>query len=370
MRYFNYISISTIVLLMLFFNGCGEDRSQNRNELTQTGEVKKPWIYEVAPGSIMVKNNFIYIPGGFDVDNDGVNESGFWLSKYEAKKTNEDANLSKIDNIISIIVSNFKAYNETTNKFDQNLSIDEYLAIPATKIQKLDVKKTVFTPFGKIYNEVSPLEAIISLQDSQIDNGHYITLPSEKQWMQVVKLIINNPKNWTGKKVGEGKLIDKNGSKEFIIANNILGLDQNVPIDYEQNVTNLAGSVSEWSLGAIDINKRFIGGDFIGKAEYSDLEYAPSWWKPILKNQSIPLTSSFGVGKYHNGFSLNGAIDILEVSINGTGDVDRYAIIARGGSNSKDDKDLVGIAAVKLTYGVGYKGPTVGFRAASKYINQ
>ncbi len=369
MKNVKIVSTAILSLSISLFIGCGEDRSQNpTDQLTPSGEIKKPWIYETAQGLTMVENGFIYIPGEFDVDGDGIDENGFWLSKYEAKITNKDANLTKISDIRSFIVKNFKAYNSANKKFDQNLTATDYLATSATKIATLESKIAVFEQFGKVYNNVSPLEALISLNDSQIDGGYAITLPSEKQWMQIVKLIINNPKNWVDQKIGESRLINTTGIKDFIIANNILGVDKNIPIDYERNVTNLANGVSEWTLGAINISDKFIGGDFLGKAEFNELESAPTWWKPILKNQTIPLTSAFGVGKYHNGSSLNGTIDVLEVTPYGTGEIDPYAIVARGGSDSKDDKDLAGISAAKLTYGLGYKDITVGFRAASDYI--
>ncbi len=368
-------TILLIAVVVLFLNGCGEDRSQSiSSNLSATG--KKQWIYENERGQKMVENNFIYIPGGFDVDGDGLNEGGFWLSIYEAKedyKSNETITVSKTTSVQTTLRKYFQVFNKNSGYFDNSLEGNSgYIKKPASSIEGINAKRVIFTKDRNATHSISPLEAVISLQNSQIDGGYNISLPSEKQWMQLVKLVINNPKNWTGKEIGKGKLYQGNrysmsDRRFFIIENSILGEDAYVPKNYAKDVYDLSGGVAEWTSGMVKIEDRFLTGDS-GRLEYDEVNSAPSWWKPILKNQTMALSSIEGAGQYYDGFSLVGANDTLAVSIKGTGNVDNYAVVARGGSNSKDDMMLVGIGEAKLSYGAGYKGPTVGFRASSEYL--
>ncbi len=369
--------IVTVTMASLFVSGCGEDRSHGTN-LSEFGE-KTSWIYNSDQGKIMVENNFVYIPGGFDVDGDGVEEGGFWLAKYEAKDDNtsdEVIDVSGITNVENFIAKNFQVFDPTSQykKFDKTVSQDSgYTMNSASEIVGLSTSKVIFNESGESVKNVSPLEAVISLQNSQINNGYEILLPSEKQWMHLVKLITNNPENWTGKEVGKGKLFQGNkygidDRNTFVIENSILGEDSYVPKDYQVNVSDLSGGVAEWTSGMVAIEDRFLTGDS-GKQEYNDINSIPVWWKPILKDQTISLGSIEGAGQYHDGSAIAGTNDSLVINADGTkGDVDNYAVVARGGSNSIDDNTLVGIGAAKLNYGIGYQGPTVGFRAASDYL--
>ncbi len=361
-------TILFVAVIALFVSGCGEDRSSGIYTLSESG--KKQWVYENERGQRMVENNFVYIPGGFDVDGDGVDEGGFWLSIYEAKEDDRSNKIiSKVTNVENTLSKYFQVFDADSKYFDKSLTKDSGYV---SSIEGLSAKKVIFSKDGNATHSISPLEAVISLENSQIEGGFKISLPSEKQWMQLVKLVINNPKNWTGNEVGKGKLYqgDKYGTNDrrfFVIENSILGEDEYVPKSYKRDLYDLSGGVAEWTSGMIKIEDRFLTGDS-GKREYDEVNKAPLWWKPILKDETISLSSIEGAGLYNDGFSLEGVNDTLAVSVKGTGDVGKYAVVARGGSNSKDDMTLVGISAAKLTYGAGYKGPTVGFRAASDYL--
>jgi len=367
-----------VVIASIFTSGCGDDRSHGTYELSTRGKATQ-WIYDTPRGEVMVEKNFVYIPGGFDADDDGLNDGGFWLAKYEAKDdntTNLAIDTSNINNVQTLLEKYFRVYdkNGKYKKFNARLSPSSgFTTTGVSSIEGLDVSRVIFTEKGKTVKSVSPLEAVISLQNSQIKAGYGILLPSQKQWMHLVKLVINNPKNWTGKEVGKGKLYQGNkygthDRRSFVIENSLLGVDKYVPKNYQVDVYDLSGSVAEWTSGMVKKEDRFLTGDS-GRVEYQDVNNAPLWWKPILKNQQYSLSSMEGAGLYHDGFSRAGTNDTLKVKSSGeTGNVDDYAVIARGGSNSIDDKTLVGISASKLSYGVGYKGPTVGFRAASDYL--
>lgn len=367
--------ITSLLVASLFIGGCGDDRSHGTINLDESGK-KISWIYDNEQGKIMVENNFVYIPGGFDVDGDGVEERGFWLSKYEAKDdntTDKTIDVSNIINIQNFIRNNFQVYNATDEykRFNKSLPLNSgYLTNVTTDIG-LSASKVIFNELGDVVKNISPIEAVISLQNSQIVDGYEISLPSEKQWMHLVQLIINNPKNWTGEEVGKGKLYQGDiygidNSRTFVIENSILGKDSYVPNDYAVEVTDLSGGVAEWTSGMIAIVDRFIDANN-GEKEYSEVSIAPSWWKPSLDDKTM-LNSFHGVGKFHDTSSRVGANDILAITDMDAGFVDNFSVVARGGSNSFNDEFLVGISAARVGYGPGFKERTVGFRAASAYL--
>jgi hypothetical protein len=370
-----YISAVTIALLI---SGCGEDRSQDDEFGLSSKGAKKQWITDSESAKVMRNNGFVYIPGGFDVDNDGQNEGGFWLSAYEAKeddRINSDISLKNFDSVQALLIKHFKVFDpqDEYQRFNKDLTNESKFSTKLVRdITGVSAKKVMFTKDGNISKSSSPLEAVISLENSQIEDGEEIYLPSEKQWMQLVKLVVNNPKNWTEDEVGKGKLYQGNkygisNRRYFVIENSILGVDEFVPTNHEVNVYDLSGSVAEWTSCMIEIGDRFLSGAEAEK-EYNDVNNAPSWLKPMLQDGTT-LNSIQGAGKYHDGFSKAGANDTLAINENNTtGNVSFYAVVARGGSNSVDDEMLVGIGASKLSYGAGYKGPTVGFRASSDYL--
>jgi hypothetical protein len=367
--------VVSIAVASLFISGCGEDRSHGVDNLSVSGG-KTSWIYESAQGKKMVENNFVYVPGGFDVDGDGVDEGGFWLSKYEAKDdntTDKTIDVSNITNFQNILANNFSVFNANSNdkKFDELVPQGSGYITSLISPIGLSASKVIFNESGDVVKNISPIEAVISLQNSQIADGYAISLPSEKQWMHLVKLIINNPKNWTGSEVGRGKLYQGDiygidDRRTFVLENSILGEDSFVPNDYAVEVTDLSGGVAEWTSGMVAIKDRFVDANS-GEKEYSELSSVPSWWKPILDDKTI-LNSIHGVGKFHDISSRVGANDILAITFMGNGYVDNFSVVARGGSNSLNDEFLVGISAARLGYGPGFKERTVGFRASSDYL--
>ena len=323
----------------------------------------------------MQANNFVYIPGGFDVDGDGENEKGFWLAKYEARETNETVSTAGLGTVAELIRNNFLVYNTATKHFDRQLASDDttYTSSQISSIIGFGAKRVHFTDEGNATGAYSAIEAIVSLEASQVrGSAWHISLPSEKQWMQVVKLVINNQDNWNSGKVGEGKIYrgaryQTTERRYLVVRNGLLGNDPKVPKDYSVHVYDLSGNLAEWTTGMFAIDDRFLGGNG-GEAEYNALgANVPKWWLPILEGKTTALPSIYGVGKYYDGSTISGANDTLNIT-GSTGFVDDYAVVARGGSIARGDKDLTGISAAKLEYGPGFKDPSIGFRAASAYV--
>ena len=370
----------SVVVAALVFSGCGEDRSTlydgNGQKITPSGK-RISWIYDTPEGQRMIANNYVYIPGGFDVDGDGIEESGFWLAKYEARESNETLSVNIMDNLSDIIRDHFLIYNPSaaSQRFDRQLDINTtlYANTRVDQIEGFHVGRVYFTDEGDAAQSFSPVEAVVAMELSQVEKTPWhLSLPTEKQWMQVVQLVINNKENWTGGEVRKGKLYQGKGYSEtdrryFVIANNLLGNDPHVPSNYTTTVFDLSGNLAEWTRGMVAIDDRFLGGA-AGLQEYTAIEStAPKWWLPILRGETSPLHSIYGAGMYYDGATTSGATDTLPITGN-FGDVDPYAVVARGGSFAKGDSDLLGVSAAKLNYGPGFKDPTIGFRGASGYV--
>jgi len=201
-------------------------------------------IYNSPKGKAMINAGFVYVPGGWDVNGDGVVESGFWLSKYQASATATPAVIKA--NVIDYLAGTaanayadgMQVYNPVTKQFDQTLCVDgtdathgvtpsgcrhnNYIkagnaAIAVNRVQFVNNA-------APLVNE-SAVEAMAAIADSPIVGGVTISLPSEVQWMQVVQLLVNNPASWTNGVVntGGGTLWRGNPTYGSALAANNLG---------------------------------------------------------------------------------------------------------------------------------------------------
>ncbi len=98
------------------------------------------WVYNSAAGIAMINAGFVYVPGGWDVNGDGVVESGFWLSKYQASATATPAviNANLIDYLAGTAANAYadgmQVYNPATKQFDQTLCTDGSDLAPALRL--------------------------------------------------------------------------------------------------------------------------------------------------------------------------------------------------------------------------------------------
>ncbi len=344
--------VTLSVLTSVVLTGCGEDRSHPKDSaVVHSGQVNKkiPFITETAKGKVMRNNHFVYIPGEFDVDGDGVKEGGFWISEYEARDVaGADLNMTADSNISAIIKNNFKAFDGTGFGVDINTST--YKNVSATDAGLSTIKVT-FDNNTPSQNNISALGAILSLKHSQITDGYAFSLPLEKQWMQLVKLAINNPQNWTGG-VGTGVL-----KEDLVFANGLLGNDTNVDANYTVTVHELSGGLSEWTRGVFKASDRIAGANI---QAYQDINSSkiPTWWLPKLKDANTTLST---VGGYYGGVGTS-PLEDQNTNLNGNNN-GAYAVTARGGVQL--DRKL---SAALVQYGFGSKTNDFGFRGASVYI--
>ena len=218
---------------------------------------------DAAMWKTMTDAGFVYVPGGHknsggtiiggqDADGDTINEEAFWIAKYEARPSADDANISSItDTVRKFMSDNFNVYKiidsyEWANPYvpdddiiygnfsDSNeklcpddtgtypdCRVNTYLLTTPSQIAvdyndlegtKITVKKAVFnTPGDAPYQDISAIEAALAINDSQITGGETIALPSKTQLMQVISLIVNNRANWIGDGSADGAASGKYG---------------------------------------------------------------------------------------------------------------------------------------------------------------
>ncbi|MDQ6962421.1 MAG: hypothetical protein Q9M28_07845, partial [Mariprofundaceae bacterium] len=201
----------------------------------------KPYILQTRQGQAMIAANFVYVPGGWDLNNDGTPEPGFWIAKYEAKTA---IGLANDTYTVSQLLQAGQVFNPTagTQRFSDRLcdnanqdpaaniglALDAYTSdltgacrgnqYVATTMAALGlaVNKVNFTPTGVPLVSESWIEARAALISSPVTAASVISglgatltnpdntatlsidLPSESQHMQLVQLIVNNTQDWSG----------------------------------------------------------------------------------------------------------------------------------------------------------------------------
>ena len=371
-------------------------------------------------GAALIAAGFIYIPGGFDVDDDYMDEKGFWIAKYEAKDVATPvANLAVTPRQI---LQGGQLYSPISTRFDDRLcgdvsndhttTFDSIGACRGNTYSDNVLSLIGFTSFNQVqfmasltpvvnYSWIEARHALASTPAPV--TGTSLDLPTEVQWLQLMQHIVNHPQNWIGNNVG-GTLyqghsdsapatlldattddnngywgtLDASGSAQrrtFYISN---WRDLNVPPDYNVVIWDLAGNVDEYTRGLISarmetsIDGATTAGDRFASAsgvmDWDTLQtfnLVPFWWLPEVNNdqQQFPLTNTaHGVGSYNDGWLSSGAFfGPFDIGYTNTFNEEGVSVITRGGRN--DASSDAGINNVSLEHGPGFKAPQTGFRA-------
>jgi len=179
--------------------------------------------------------NFRYVPGGLDVNDDDIQEPGFWVSQFEAKNGGPaaaDPSTSEGGNSIAhLLNAHFQVYSITTEQFDGVLCTNgghdadtngDGVTTPGTipagcrtseynnigwgssdaataSAGGLSTPRAVFSAAGLPLVSESVIEARISLLDSAISGAvsYELDLPNSIQWQQIVAISIHDERNWT-----------------------------------------------------------------------------------------------------------------------------------------------------------------------------
>jgi len=256
----------------------------------------------------MASSGMVYIPGGFDVDGDGVDESGFWASAYPASATSEELSQLENENFNAYVQSHFNLLNGSTWSYRTD---SVWYPNSIYKPQFIDKGSNVDEYMGKLYGmDIPHIIANSNISSCSMDNVSYeATMLSNKQYIHIMKLLEAN----------DGQTI-KNG---------LLGNDSNVPSDYETKVYYM-GDFREYTKDIVVLN------------EFT----APAYW-------NIQSESDIEISEY-------GAWADVDVGFGAPGWMDPMAIVIRKGWT------------IDLTFGIGSgdgtRGRGIPFRVATPYI--
>jgi len=183
-----------------------------------------PWIYETPKGKKMVEAGFRYVPA---IDANG----GFWMSQYEARATTTPVNPTYDNDFNSFVTKNFTVLNE-----------ESITGFTGGNSSGINLYTVVFNNEGEPYRGIYGFEAAAVLQESQIDGGWKIGLPSLKEYEHLLKLM--------------------NVSGADSATNGILYNDGQVEEDYTTKIYDLFNSVHEFTNTLIKLDG-FVKPDWI-----------------------------------------------------------------------------------------------------------
>ncbi|MCK5854085.1 MAG: hypothetical protein KAG56_02600, partial [Sulfurovaceae bacterium] len=293
------------------------------------------WIFDTPKGKAMNSIGFCYVPGGFDVDNDGIIEKGFWLSSYQARELGVDIPKSEIIEIVggyrSFVNQEFTLLNGEPPIVDYMEGLLNY----TLKGGELTFKKELVATTPRV-SIMPPYLAIASLKNYKIKDseGNMVSsnfrLPSQKQYVHIKKLL---------------KADLDNGGDGTHIRNGLLGTDIELPVlDYGVQVFEFGNTHKEYLQDVIWLR------DANQNVKFS-LDDIPSWWDVYIEDVEY--------NHHNNKYGANSTID---VGMAAGPTKDNYAVVVRGGSL---------LSLLQGTTGVDSDSPNstngVGFRAATSY---
>lgn len=289
------------------------------------------WLLESDESLIKLSLGFIYVPGGFDVDGDGKDESGFWVSQYQGRGSGEQLSITQTINTVksysSFISSNFTLLNSTQ-------AIQGYMTD-----QLSDTLKAVGLNFtqtkaqsGSRITTLPPYLAVASLLNYKVyDNDHNLIdttvhLMNNKQYVQIKKLL-DADKNSGG-----------DGTK---LRNGLLGVDIELPVGtYETRIFEFGNDHKEY------LNNLIWLVDSEGTVKFS-MDDIQDWWGVDM--------DSIG---YNNGVGGYGANSTIDVGMGAGRNKDHYGVMSRAGINLDLFQGTAGINSdtPDTENGIGFRG--------------
>ena len=309
-------------------NNCTKGNTLDKNKFC-------PSLIETNEGATLLAYGYAYIPGGFDVDGDGVNEGGFWMSRYQARASGVDITsgtvIDTVGNINRYMSSNFKVLNKNIQVLNYN----------ETRLKETDAKAGTELLFKESdvagIDRISDMEPYLAqvcltkyhLTDSngtQLDVN--ITMPTMKQYVQAKMLLDAD--------------MTHNGDGRHI-RNGLLGIDPNVPLTtYSLVIDEFGESHKEFVRNIVQLR------DPKGNDTFSFSADVPNWWDA-------------NASKYKE--FANGATSGTDIG-QGTGpESDAYAVVVRGGEILDVRISLTGTESDRAGETNG-----ISFRAATDYL--
>jgi len=293
-----------------------------------------PYIIDSKEGKILTEHGYSYVPGGFDVDGDGINEGGFWISRYQARKSDKvipsKTVIDKVGNVNRYISKYFKVQN-------RNIDVTNYMEAPLSEATALAGNHLIFDEESvarlKRVSSFTPYLALVCLQEYRLkdQNGTElnitITMPSHKQYLHVKKLLDAD--------------LENNGDGRHI-RNGLLGTDPNIPLfKYSLIIDEFGEEQHEYVRNLVQLR------DTYGNKTFS-IDDIPEWWDVDPDKFKI---------------FANGAHSTQDLGHGIGPDKDPYAVIVRGGQALDVTEGISGA----LTDDKG-KANGISFRAATSYL--
>lgn len=291
---------------------------------------RNAWIYETPDGQRMVESGYIYVPA---IDDKG----GFWIGVKEARTANVDIT----DPIPAGLAGQTFVYFGT-----ENFAADINPPSDVNSHKLLSAAGTV-----KV-NNIYPMDAaFIATQSTPADvpSEWQLSLPTDSQWTHVIKLIIHDTTNFNGTAL---KTTDR-----YQVANSVLRYDSNVEENYNRVIDEMAAGNAEWTRTLYNKTGKNMPQGTSGFDETRVQAIFPEWWLPTLENKILGRNTNIGIyinidGRFSNSTSAT-----------------NYVVMTRGGS---DNENLTiednGVSTADFGYGLDFRNPNIGFRAASGYI--
>jgi len=316
-------------------DGQGNGKENNCTEGNPLDATKLcPFITDSSEAKVLQEHGYAYIPGGFDVDGDGINEGGFWMSRYQARSTGiiiaSETVIEKVENINHYVSKNFKVLN-------RNVQVTSYDEKHLSETTALAGNELVFDEESIAGNRrishMTPYLALVCLQEYKLKDENNtvldlnITMPTLKQYMHVKQLLDADLAN-----NGDGRHI----------RNGLLGIDSEIPLlKYSLVIDEFGKEHKEYLRNLVQLRDTFGHYTF-------EKEEIPSWW-----DVDLSLVKFFADGA-HSTQDLG----------NGIGpDKDPYGVIVRGGTMMDVSEGVAGA----LTDDEG-KNNGISFRATTPYL--
>ena len=314
-----------------------------------------PFVTDTPKGQSLISAGFVYVPGGFDVDGDGVNEKGFWVSSYQARaKPDIEISSGEVNELVgkfnSYIRKNFFMVNATDiispiiHGYSDDFLSDTLQNEPVPIGKELEFNINLNPQNKRRVSGIMPFMAIVSLARYNVyDNaenalGLNLTLPSLKQYAQIQQLL---------------EADKKNGGGGYTIHNSLLGVDTNVPLLKYSKIMHEFGEGYKEYLNSIMQMKE---GTLI-------LCTGCPWVKPWMGIKKERLVKNPNEVAQDGSPVAKGADSNINVGMGVGSKVDDYGVLIRAG----EVLDLtIGVAGATSDQFGTHDG--VGFRAATPYL--
>jgi len=327
-------------------DGQANIRENNCTKGDATNPLKMcPFVVDTVEGNLLREHGYSYVPGGFDVDGDGINEGGFWISRYQARASGVEISsetvIEDVGNVNKYVSNHFKVLN-------RHIEVLSYKEAELDETGVVAGKELIFDEEGiagiKRVSNFTPYLAEVCLghyklkDENGIDLDINITLPTQKQYIQVKMLLDADLKvpNKDGV-VGDGRHI----------RNGILGVDPNVPLyTYSLIIDEFGKDHKEYVRNLVQLRETVNRDTFVDTFSFE--KDVPAWWRAdrvLFKESEKGANATQDLG---NGIGT---------------EKDAYAVIVRGGSLLDVTQGVSGA----LTDDNG-KTNGIGFRAATDYL--